>query len=952
MRSSKQTAEEAPAVLMSAGWRVLAQSKQDPSPEGRHAAAVAALLLGKRRDAMQRLEVLASDRPKDEVVWSDLAAARYEVAVAENDAPLLAEALAAADRALLLNPTLPEALFNRAALIERLGLRDQAREAWEEYIARDRGSQWATEARGRIRTLEPLKDFNTILEGQFSRLASDPEATHALARSYPQEARTWGETWILWRWAAAKGRGDEFSAEQNLSVARELGLELRNVGGEGMLADAVDAVDRADVGQRQHLIAGQILLYDAQNDFKRDLAVSAQSKFEDAARELELGGSPLALLAEYYLAHTFHAVGRLPEARRREQHLISTAPPAYRALRAHLLWHLGLGYQSDGSWGQALQAFAESIRIFESLGEHGFAANVRGLVAEVYDRMGDPQSAWEQRVISLRGAGMRTTTRLQQALASVGRSAIIRKEPLVAVSFLDLAAAAAGRSERPVVQVEMLLLQARAHADLNDASAASDVIGRAHLVASTIEDETQREATKAEIMAAEGIVAKAPRDAIALLDRAIAYHRTRGRRILLPEMYLRRGRAFHEIGDWSQAATDFESGISEVEQNRESLPAGQSRWTVFRAAEELFDEAIALAIAGDDGESAFRLAERARARELLEKLGPGTPIDTLSIDRDVAVVEYVALPDRLILLAVDRSGVRFAEQKIKRADVEKEMNDFRAGIQENSSRFRQQAVSLHRLLIDPIASYVSGKETLVIVPGPSLAAMPFSALSDGTWFLTQRYSLIIAPSASVYARLASRKRRKREEWNVLVVANPIPEEGRESLPAAEREGADVTAVYGRSTFLRREGATVDAFLRHVRQADVVHIATHGAIGTGPRGDAALLLSGGRLDVSSIESLSLDRAAVVVVAACDSGRGRAQPEGTISVARAFLSAGASAVVATLWPVDDDASATFFPRLHRHLERGLSPARALREAQIESIRRGDSPELWSAVQSIGN
>ena len=63
-------------------------------------------------------------------------------------------------------------------------------------------------------------------------------------------------------------------------------------------------------------------------------------------------------------------------------------------------------------------------------------------------------------------------------------------------------------------------------------------------------------------------------------------------------------------------------------------------------------------------------------------------------------------------------------------------------------------------------------------------------------------------------------------------------------------------------------------------------------------------------------------------------------------------GVPTVVATLWPIEDEASAEFFPVLHQQLTRGMPPAEALRAAQIEWIRRGNSTSLWASVQIIGN
>jgi len=74
-------------------------------------------------------------------------------------------------------------------------------------------------------------------------------------------------------------------------------------------------------------------------------------------------------------------------------------------------------------------------------------------------------------------------------------------------------------------------------------------------------------------------------------------------------------------------------------------------------------------------------------------------------------------------------------------------------------------------------------------------------------------------------------------------------------------------------------------------------------------------------------------------------------GMSSLARSFLIAGARGVVGTLWEIDDDVSAPLFTRFHQLLRAGASPARALRDAQLEMLHASDPrashPAAWSPV-----
>jgi CHAT domain-containing protein len=105
-------------------------------------------------------------------------------------------------------------------------------------------------------------------------------------------------------------------------------------------------------------------------------------------------------------------------------------------------------------------------------------------------------------------------------------------------------------------------------------------------------------------------------------------------------------------------------------------------------------------------------------------------------------------------------------------------------------------------------------------------------------------------------------------------------------------------------------------------------------------------------VRDIYRLRLDRARVAVLAACDSASTQDLNEVPLSLATAFIAAGAPAVVATLWPVEDEATADLMVDFYQRLKANTGVAEALRQAQIAAIRRGRVDSMnWSAFQVIG-
>jgi CHAT domain-containing protein len=106
---------------------------------------------------------------------------------------------------------------------------------------------------------------------------------------------------------------------------------------------------------------------------------------------------------------------------------------------------------------------------------------------------------------------------------------------------------------------------------------------------------------------------------------------------------------------------------------------------------------------------------------------------------------------------------------------------------------------------------------------------------------------------------------------------------------------------------------------------------------------------GFLRLNDIYNLNLP-VDLVVLSACDTGLGKdVKGEGLVGMVRGFLYAGAARVVASLWKVDDEATAELMKQFYRQmLQEGLTPAAALRQAQIAmwQQRRWRSPFYWAA------
>jgi CHAT domain-containing protein/tetratricopeptide (TPR) repeat protein len=315
------------------------------------------------------------------------------------------------------------------------------------------------------------------------------------------------------------------------------------------------------------------------------------------------------------------------------------------------------------------------------------------------------------------------------------------------------------------------------------------------------------------------------------------------------------------------------------------------------------------------------------------------------------------------------------------------------------------ASAMSRVLLEPVAAQLGHKRLLIVADG-ALQYIPFEALpapGGGTPApLVLDHEVVSLPSVSTLAALRHRAARPEPvpDKLVVVVADPVfepddprlkpptapPEIGQpESLAAARLRSAlrdvrqaGVDSGLPRLPFTLQEAQAIIAVapagqarmvtgfeasralvvggeLNHYR---VVHFATHGVINCQHPELSGIVLSmlnerGGRengfLQLHDIYRLDLS-ADLVVLSACSTGLGEEiRGEGLVGLTQGFLHVGARSVVASLWQVDDRATAELMRHFYRAMfDDGLPPAAALREAKKAMWRepRWRAPYFWAA------
>jgi CHAT domain-containing protein/predicted negative regulator of RcsB-dependent stress response len=322
-----------------------------------------------------------------------------------------------------------------------------------------------------------------------------------------------------------------------------------------------------------------------------------------------------------------------------------------------------------------------------------------------------------------------------------------------------------------------------------------------------------------------------------------------------------------------------------------------------------------------------------------------------------------------------------------------------------------QARALSRLLLGPVAPRLSDKRLMVVAPG-ALAYLPFAALPApedekrlaGDYEpLIAKHEVVSIPSASVLSIIRREMAgRQRAAKSVAVLADPVFEAGDPRLasaknrsgetPAAQAADAELSelkrtirtmnfssarAGFTRLAFSRQEAQSIIALTpggtglkatdfsasrdlalsQQLSQYRILHFATHGLLNSERPELSGLVFSlidqegkpqDGFLRLHEIYNLQLN-ADLVVLSACETGLGKEiKGEGLIGLTRGFMYAGAPRVVASLWNVDDLATAELMKLFYqRMLKDGLPAGAALRAAQLELSRqkRWASPYFWA-------
>ncbi len=325
---------------------------------------------------------------------------------------------------------------------------------------------------------------------------------------------------------------------------------------------------------------------------------------------------------------------------------------------------------------------------------------------------------------------------------------------------------------------------------------------------------------------------------------------------------------------------------------------------------------------------------------------------------DTAVIYPIMFSARLELLMSLPSGLKRISVPVTADRLTQEIRAFRRVVEKRTTReYLPHARQLYDWLVRPLEPDLSKLQitTLVFVPDSALRTIPLAALHDGSTFLINKFALALTPGIT----LTDPQPLNRTKLRFLAAGLTKSVQGFPPLPYVAEEVASIEQLYKGDQLINNSFQTprLERELRDGRYG-VLHIATHGKFSTDVN-DSFLLTFDGKLTMHTLDQLvglfrfRQEPLELLTLSACQTGVG--DDRAALGLAGVALKAGARSALATLWFINDEASAALITEFYRQLRNpSLSKAVALQRAQMKLLndRVYEHPAYWSSFLLLNN
>ena len=950
--------------------------------------------------AIDQLTAALALSPNDASIHSDLGTALLEKGKTElsdqgKAAELFAKSLTHLNKALELDNSRLEALFNRALLYSYLGLPEKAEQDWRLYIQKDPNSSWTNEANERLKSIEAARQKTSQTPkdtfDEFTNYwnAGDRESAWKLIRDSQHRSGNAVADRLLDDYVDRSSTYSQHAGEQQ-PVAAVAALYLERAD-DHFYSDVYESYQRASPQQivaakeARELMKASYALWPKNAAENLRLFTEAKDLFEKSDDAADV------LLAQYWISFTHFNQGKnkdglklleplIEECLRRNYHWLNV-----RCLYLRSAFESALNQQS-----KAIATAREGCELAEKKGDSVGLLNLVSALVEYYRFVGNFNKSFAQFE-----RGLPTVTSLPLDPIQSTRHYSFGALAFAAVGFYDAAAeyqeaamrisARAGIEDRVVYQHAFLgaINGKRGHFEtalqnVNNAVEKATVDGQ--MAYSLLH--------KAHIYRAMGDCGKAVDNYSQSLElftklelRARIYEAHKG----LLFCYISQN-------DTSRAQQEIATILPLIEKFRKAISEENNRNTFFELEQNVYDSVIDFEVSLNRPEQAFQYLQDSRARSLYDLLNKDAeavddPLDPEIIAHSVAkpesaeaikqklpegaqLVQYAVLEDKTLIWVISKREIALRQSNVSRRALNETIQRYLSVISKPPNDREAEialARQLYTFLIQPIESLLDNKRIICIIPDKNLSYIPFSALISpaSQKYLIEDYVVTTSESPSVFLSCSQNATQKTpvKDERLLSVGNPRFDRAAfpdlDDLPNAKQEAQEIASNYKDRLPLLEANATVAAVKSEIPRSEVVHLALHSVLDNDLPLNSSLLLAGSgtqsQLHAYEVYRLGLERTRLVVLSSCQTGAERYYDgEGMASLARSFIGAGVPLVVASLWPVDSAATEKLMVLFHQE-RRQTSTAVALANAQRamlhDSQTRFQSPFYWAAFTLNG-
>jgi CHAT domain-containing protein len=346
------------------------------------------------------------------------------------------------------------------------------------------------------------------------------------------------------------------------------------------------------------------------------------------------------------------------------------------------------------------------------------------------------------------------------------------------------------------------------------------------------------------------------------------------------------------------------------------------------------------------------------------------PVKVDQVDQTAGVIYPVILGDRLeVIYSVPSSSTNQKQSRdlrhytkiLSQKEVEQKLDELRQKLETRSTfEFTVPSQQVYDWIIKPIESELEKRQikNLVFVLDGPLQNIPMAALYDGKSYLVQKYNIALSPGLELLNPQPFARNQLR------TIAGGLSEEVSKeypALPAVKRELDEIKSTVRDSDVLLDKQFTFNAIKEAVKSfnAPVVHLATHGQFSSKPE-DTFILTFDGKVNVNELSNLLKTRATdqrgaieLLVLSACSTAEG--DNRAALGIAGIAFQAGARSTLASLWVVDDQATADIMGEFYKQLSKSeITKAEALKKAQLSLLKNPlyDHPYYWAPYVLVGN